>query len=70
MASTCFFCPSVSPKASITVLLNIINSKEPEGEVAASGGRRRRREGSLLLRPVICICNDQWVSGEKLRPLH
>ena len=52
------------------MLLNIINSKEPEGEVAASGGRWRRREGSLLLRPVICICNDQWVSGEKLGPLH
>ncbi|XP_031462463.1 chromosome transmission fidelity protein 18 homolog isoform X1 [Phasianus colchicus] len=56
-----------APTASITVLLNIINSKEPEGEVAASGGRRRRREGSLLLRPVICICNDQYVPA--LRPL-
>lgn len=49
------------------MLLNIINSKEPEGEAAASGGRRRRREGSLLLRPVICICNDQYVPA--LRPL-
>lgn len=56
-----------APTASITVLLNIINSKEPEGEAAASGGRRRRREGSLLLRPVICICNDQYVPA--LRPL-
>ncbi|XP_021267350.1 chromosome transmission fidelity protein 18 homolog [Numida meleagris] len=56
-----------APTASITVLLNIINSKEPEGEAAAGGGRRRRREGSLLLRPVICICNDQYVPA--LRPL-
>ncbi|XP_072205167.1 chromosome transmission fidelity protein 18 homolog isoform X2 [Excalfactoria chinensis] len=56
-----------APTASITVLLNIINSKEPEGEAAASGGRRRRREGGLLLRPVICICNDQYVPA--LRPL-
>ncbi|XP_015732166.1 chromosome transmission fidelity protein 18 homolog isoform X2 [Coturnix japonica] len=56
-----------APTASITVLLNIINSKEPEGEAAASGGRRRRREGGLLLRPIICICNDQYVPA--LRPL-
>ncbi|XP_065588837.1 chromosome transmission fidelity protein 18 homolog isoform X1 [Cyrtonyx montezumae] len=56
-----------APTASITVLLNIINSKEPEGETAVGGGRRRRREGGLLLRPVICICNDQYVPA--LRPL-
>ncbi|NXG66465.1 CTF18 protein, partial [Hemiprocne comata] len=30
-----------------------------EGEAAAGTGRRRRREGGLLLRPIICICNDQ-----------
>lgn len=41
------------------MLLNIINSKEAEGEVVP--GRRRRREGGLLLRPIVCICNDQWV---------
>lgn len=39
------------------MLLNIINSKEAEGEVVP--GRRRRREGGLLLRPIVCICNDQ-----------
>lgn len=41
------------------MLLNIINSKEAEGEAAP--GRRRRREGGLLLRPIVCICNDQCV---------
>lgn len=63
------------PKASINVLLNIIHRKDAEGEGAAGTGRRRRREGGLLLRPIICICNDQLVSlacpgrdGE-LRPL-
>ncbi|NXS76068.1 CTF18 protein, partial [Pandion haliaetus] len=30
-----------------------------EGEAAAGTARRRRREGGLLLRPIICICNDQ-----------
>ncbi|XP_068555435.1 chromosome transmission fidelity protein 18 homolog [Anas acuta] len=54
-----------APTASISVLLNIINSKEAEGEAAP--GRRRRREGGLLLRPIVCICNDQFVPA--LRPL-
>uniref|UniRef100_A0A8B9ZS83 Chromosome transmission fidelity protein 18 homolog n=1 Tax=Anas zonorhyncha TaxID=75864 RepID=A0A8B9ZS83_9AVES len=54
-----------APTASISVLLNIINSKEAEGEVVP--GRRRRREGGLLLRPIVCICNDQFVPA--LRPL-
>lgn len=58
------------------MLLNIINSKEAEGEVVP--GRRRRREGGLLLRPIVCICNDQWVlhilrvgkgTGGELKPL-
>ncbi|NXA52452.1 CTF18 protein, partial [Nothocercus julius] len=48
-----------APTASINVLLNIINRKEAEAEVAPGVGRRRRREGGLLLRPIICICNDQ-----------
>ncbi|NXN55843.1 CTF18 protein, partial [Rynchops niger] len=48
-----------APAASINVLLNIIHRKDVEGEAAAGMGRRRRREGGLLLRPIICICNDQ-----------
>ncbi|NWH61823.1 CTF18 protein, partial [Geococcyx californianus] len=48
-----------APAASINMLLNIINRKDAEGEAAAGTGRRRRREGGLLLRPIICICNDQ-----------
>lgn len=46
----------LSPQASINVLLSIIQRKDREGEAGA--GRRRREEG-LLLRPIICICNDQ-----------
>ncbi|KFU94101.1 Chromosome transmission fidelity protein 18, partial [Chaetura pelagica] len=48
-----------APAASINVLLNIIHRKDGEGEAGAGTGRRRRREGGLLLRPIICICNDQ-----------
>uniref|UniRef100_A0A8C0AV45 Chromosome transmission fidelity factor 18 n=1 Tax=Buteo japonicus TaxID=224669 RepID=A0A8C0AV45_9AVES len=51
-----------APAASINVLLNIIHRKDAEGEAAAGTGRRRRREDGLLLRPIICICNDQLVS--------
>ncbi|XP_053813966.1 chromosome transmission fidelity protein 18 homolog [Vidua chalybeata] len=54
-----------APAASINVLLAIIQRKDGEGEVGV--GRRRRREGGLLLRPIICICNDQFVPA--LRPL-
>ncbi|XP_009067503.1 PREDICTED: chromosome transmission fidelity protein 18 homolog, partial [Acanthisitta chloris] len=56
-----------APAASINVLLNIIHRKDVEGEAAGGTGRRRRREGGLLLRPIICICNDQYVPA--LRPL-
>ncbi|XP_051488460.1 chromosome transmission fidelity protein 18 homolog isoform X2 [Apus apus] len=56
-----------APAASINVLLNIIHRKDGEGEAGAGPGRRRRREGGLLLRPIICICNDQYVPA--LRPL-
>ncbi|NWI45960.1 CTF18 protein, partial [Picathartes gymnocephalus] len=45
-----------APAASINVLLAIIQRKDGEGE---AGPGRRRREGGLLLRPIICICNDQ-----------
>ncbi|XP_037765827.1 chromosome transmission fidelity protein 18 homolog isoform X1 [Chelonia mydas] len=54
-----------APTASINVLLSIINRKDTETEPAANpggaGGRKRRREGGILLRPIICICNDQYV---------
>ncbi|ELK10850.1 chromosome transmission fidelity protein 18 homolog isoform X1 [Pteropus alecto] len=55
-----------APMASINVLLSIIDRKGPKeaepGDLAvpAGRGRRRRAEGGLLMRPVICICNDQF----------
>uniref|UniRef100_A0A8D0L4C1 Chromosome transmission fidelity protein 18 homolog n=1 Tax=Sphenodon punctatus TaxID=8508 RepID=A0A8D0L4C1_SPHPU len=54
-----------APTASINVLLGIVNHKGAEAETQASAGgagsRKRRKEGGLLLRPIICICNDQYV---------
>ncbi|NXR55576.1 CTF18 protein, partial [Hippolais icterina] len=47
-----------APAASINVLLAIIQRKDKDGEGEAGAGRRRREVG-LLLRPIICICNDQ-----------
>lgn len=55
----------MSPQAAINVLLSIIDRKGPkEAELGgramlAGEGRRPRAEGGLLMRPVICICNDQ-----------
>lgn len=55
-----------APTAAINVLLSIIDRKgpkeaEPKGPaIPAGGARRRRAEGGLLMRPVICICNDQF----------
>ncbi|XP_026303342.1 chromosome transmission fidelity protein 18 homolog isoform X3 [Piliocolobus tephrosceles] len=55
-----------APVAAINVLLNILNRKgpqeaEPQGPaVPSGGGRRRRAAGGLLMRPIICICNDQF----------
>ncbi|XP_028913339.1 chromosome transmission fidelity protein 18 homolog isoform X1 [Ornithorhynchus anatinus] len=52
-----------APTPAINVLLNILNRKDTKDVETASGGpgsRKRRREGGLLLRPIICICNDQF----------
>ncbi|XP_032701818.1 chromosome transmission fidelity protein 18 homolog [Lontra canadensis] len=55
-----------APVAAVNILLNILDRKGPQdaesgGPVPLSGGRRRRAEGGLLMRPIICICNDQFV---------
>ncbi|XP_026341275.1 chromosome transmission fidelity protein 18 homolog isoform X1 [Ursus maritimus] len=56
-----------APVAAINVLLSILDRKGPQHAesggpiVPTSGGRRHRAEGGLLMRPIICICNDQFV---------
>lgn len=44
------------PQAAVNVLLGILNHKGPQA--ASAEGRQRGAERGLLLRPVICICND------------
>uniref|UniRef100_S4R966 Chromosome transmission fidelity protein 18 homolog n=1 Tax=Petromyzon marinus TaxID=7757 RepID=S4R966_PETMA len=57
-----------APLAAITTLLTLVNRKDTkETGGAATGGRRRKKEGGLLLRPIICICNDLYTPA--LRPL-
>lgn len=58
-----------APMAAIQVLLGVLDRKgPPETEAGAAGGTRHRRaEGALLMRPIICICNDQFTPS--LRPL-
>ncbi|XP_053132152.1 chromosome transmission fidelity protein 18 homolog isoform X2 [Hemicordylus capensis] len=54
-----------APTASVNVLLSIINFKateaESEGSAGGASGKKKRKEGGFLLRPIICICNDQYV---------
>ncbi|XP_076449657.1 chromosome transmission fidelity protein 18 homolog [Babylonia areolata] len=47
-----------APQAAVNVLLNIL--KRPEGGGGGGGGRKKKKEGDMLLRPVICICNDLY----------
>ncbi|XP_069427586.1 chromosome transmission fidelity protein 18 homolog isoform X1 [Ovis canadensis] len=55
-----------APTAAINVLLSVLDRKGPQQagpggpSVPTGGGRRRRAEGGLLMRPIICICNDPF----------
>ena len=40
----------------INVLLNLIKKTEID---ASSDKKKKKKEGDLLLRPIICVCNDQ-----------
>ncbi|XP_072415468.1 chromosome transmission fidelity protein 18 homolog isoform X1 [Chiloscyllium punctatum] len=52
-----------APSAAINTLMSIVNRKDvKEDETAAGGGKKRRKkDGGILQRPIICICNDQYV---------
>lgn len=56
--------PRTFLKAAVGVLLSILNRKgpqevEPAGPAVPSGGGRQRQTAGALMRPIICICNDQ-----------
>ncbi|XP_064414808.1 chromosome transmission fidelity protein 18 homolog isoform X2 [Latimeria chalumnae] len=51
-----------APAAAINVLLNIVNRKDGKDEESGPGaGKKKKKEGGLLVRPLICICNDLYV---------
>ncbi|XP_038675474.1 chromosome transmission fidelity protein 18 homolog [Scyliorhinus canicula] len=52
-----------APNAAINMLLNLVNRKDgKESEVTTGAGKKKRKkEGGILQRPIICICNDQYV---------
>ncbi|XP_068100264.1 chromosome transmission fidelity protein 18 homolog [Hyperolius riggenbachi] len=53
-----------APTISINMLLSLINKKDgKEGESSNEGQttKKKKKEGGLLLRPIVCICNDQYV---------
>ncbi|XP_078095921.1 chromosome transmission fidelity protein 18 homolog [Mustelus asterias] len=52
-----------APTAAINTLINLVNRKDgKESEVTAgTGKKKKKKEGGILQRPIICICNDQYV---------
>nr|XP_006637330.2 PREDICTED: chromosome transmission fidelity protein 18 homolog [Lepisosteus oculatus] len=55
-----------APSAAINVLLATLNRKESreeeaEGAPSSLGKNKRKKKESVLLRPIICICNDLYV---------
>ncbi|KAM6940353.1 chromosome transmission fidelity protein 18 homolog isoform 2-T2 [Xenentodon cancila] len=57
-----------APAAAINILLAVLNRKDGHGgEAAAETKKKKKKKESILLRPIICICNDLYVPA--LRPL-
>ncbi|XP_059834645.1 chromosome transmission fidelity protein 18 homolog [Hypanus sabinus] len=51
-----------APTAAINTLLNLVNRKDgKEAETPGIAGKKKKKEGGILRRPIICICNDQYV---------
>ncbi|KAK7929588.1 hypothetical protein WMY93_005983 [Mugilogobius chulae] len=55
-----------APAAAINILLATINRKDGHGGEGETGKKKKKKE-SILLRPIICICNDLYTPA--LRPL-
>lgn len=58
-----------APAAAINILLATVNRKDSrEGEESGVNAlKKKKKKQSVLLRPIICICNDLYVPA--LRPL-
>ncbi|KAM4750097.1 chromosome transmission fidelity protein 18 homolog isoform 2-T2 [Anableps anableps] len=54
--------------AAINILLSVLNKKDGHGgEAGTETAKKKKKKESILLRPIICICNDLYVPA--LRPL-
>lgn len=54
-----FFLPFVVCQAAINILLATLNRKDGHsGEAAETTTKKKKKKESILLRPIICICND------------
>lgn len=42
-------------QAVINILLNFVKRSDEPGQ------KKKKKDEGILLRPIICICNDQWV---------
>ncbi|CAF92729.1 unnamed protein product, partial [Tetraodon nigroviridis] len=57
-----FFLPFVVCQAAINILLATLNRKDGHsGEAAETTTKKKKKKESILLRPIICICNDLYV---------
>ncbi|KAI3353358.1 hypothetical protein L3Q82_019895, partial [Scortum barcoo] len=57
-----------APAAAINILLATLNRKDGHGgEATTETAKKKKKKESILLRPIICICNDLYVPA--LRPL-
>nr|XP_019956731.1 PREDICTED: chromosome transmission fidelity protein 18 homolog [Paralichthys olivaceus] len=57
-----------APAAAINILLATLNKKDGRGgESGTETAKKKKKKESILLRPIICICNDLYVPA--LRPL-
>ncbi|XP_028254914.1 chromosome transmission fidelity protein 18 homolog [Parambassis ranga] len=57
-----------APAAAINILLAVLNRKDGHGgEAGPEGTKKKKKKEPILLRPIICICNDLYVPA--LRPL-
>ncbi|KAM7009286.1 chromosome transmission fidelity protein 18 homolog [Tautogolabrus adspersus] len=57
-----------APAAAINILLATLNKKDGHGgEAGTEPTKKKKKKESMLLRPIICICNDLYVPA--LRPL-
>ncbi|XP_061129460.1 chromosome transmission fidelity protein 18 homolog isoform X3 [Syngnathus typhle] len=56
-----------APAAAINVLLATLNRKDGHSsDAGADSTKRKKKKESILLRPIICICNDLYVPALRL----